>query len=220
MNTTPGVPALPRHVPGPDVPAEKARWRSLVRAARRDLVDGWGTPGRAAAAQALASAGLALVEGQVAAHGVRAGRAGATVTAFEPMRTEPPVDLLVQRLQEAGVRVLVPITRARPRLDWADLADPGRAPLGEAVLAEVDLALVPALALGLDGVRLGQGGGYYDTTLPRLRELSPGAPVVAVLHDHELVPSVPAAGHDVRVDAVLRPATGVTPLPVSPTGTR
>ncbi|WP_431473522.1 5-formyltetrahydrofolate cyclo-ligase [Ornithinimicrobium sp. W1665] len=132
------------------------------------------------------------------------------------MRTEPPVDRLVRELIGAGVRVLVPITLARPRLDWADVADPDRTPLGEEALAQVDLALVPALAVGADGVRLGQGGGYYDTTLPLLRERSPGAAVVAVLHDHELVPAVPADPHDARVDAVLRPGSGVTRLPLSP----
>ena len=65
-----------------------------------------------------------------------------------------------------------------------------------------------------DDVRLGQGGGYYDTVLPTLRTLSAGAPVVIVLHDHEVVPQVPAAGHDVVVDAVLRPTSGVCAVPV------
>ena len=216
MNIPPEVPSLPEHRPGADVAEEKARWRSAVRAARRELVEGWGGPGRDLAAGRLAAAGLAVVTehvgrtGGAGACGAGACAARATVTAFEPMRTEPPVDLLVARLQAAGVRVLVPVTLARPRLEWADLADPARTPLGQEVLAGVDVALVPALAVDRDGVRLGQGGGYYDTTLPRLRELAPGAPVVAVLHDHELVPRVPAARHDARVDGVLRPGTGVT----------
>ena len=34
-------------------------------------------------------------------------------------------------------------------------------------LAAVDVAFVPALAVSRQGVRLGQGGGYYDSTLPR-----------------------------------------------------
>ena len=213
------VPSLPEHRPGADVAGDKARWRSLVRTARRELVEGWGHAGRARAAEGLAVAGRAVVAECVAVAGrAREGASPTTVTAFEPMRTEPPVDLLVRQLQAAGVRVLVPVTLARPRLEWADLADPARTPLGEEALGEVDVAFVPALAVGLDGVRLGQGGGYYDTTLPRLRERSPRAPVVAVLHDHELVPRVPAAGHDARVDGVLRPGTGVTWFGVSPGG--
>lgn len=209
-------PVLPRYQPTEDVVADKATWRSLVRAARRELVEGWSGDDRALRAEALAGAGLQWVRGYAARAGVGVDRL--TVTAFEPMRTEPPVDLLVRQLQAAGVRVLVPVTLARPRLDWVDLADPARTPLGEEVLAEVDVAFVPALAVGQDGVRLGQGGGYYDTTLPGLRERSPQTPVVAVLHDHELVARVPAAGHDARVDGVLRPGTGVTWFPVSPGG--
>jgi 5-formyltetrahydrofolate cyclo-ligase len=136
------------------------------------------------------------------------------VTAFEPLRTEPPVDRLTAALQAAGVRVLVPLTLERPRLDWADLADPERTPLGEAVLDRVDVFLVPGLAVSAAGVRLGQGGGYYDSTLPRARRRSGGAPVVVCLHDHEVVPAVPADAHDAVVDAVLRPATGVVDLPL------
>ena len=207
------LPSLPSYVPSGDVVADKAAWRRLVRAARRELVGGWGEPDRARAADALGRAALELLGRYAAAQG-RADVAGLCVTAFEPMRTEPPVDGLTQALRAAGVRVLVPLTLERPRLDWAELDDPDRAPLGERALADVDVAFVPALAVSRRGVRLGQGGGYYDTTLPRLRELSGGAPVVVVLHDHEVVPAVPADQHDAVVDAVLRPATGVVDVPV------
>ena len=50
--------------------------------------------------------------------------------------------------------------------------------------------------------------------LSRAREASGGAPVVICLHDHEVVPSVPADEHDVVVDAVLRPATGLVGVPL------
>lgn len=206
-------PALPPYVPTGDVVADKVTWRRLVRAARRELVDGWSARDRAAAARSLGRAALEVL-GRYAVRQGRGGVAGMCVTAFEPMRTEPPVDGLTQAMLDAGVRVLVPVTLEKPRLDWADLTDPGRSPLGEQVLAGVDLAFVPALAVSRHGVRLGQGGGYYDTTLPRLRELSGGSPVVVVLHDHEVVPAVPADTHDAVVDAVLRPATGAMRLPV------
>ncbi|WP_151525643.1 5-formyltetrahydrofolate cyclo-ligase [Serinicoccus kebangsaanensis] len=205
--------SLPPYRPSADVAADKAEWRALVRAARRELVSTWTDGRRDEVARSLGEGGLSHLRRYAAATG-RAELAGATVTAFEPMRTEPPVDGLTSVLRRAGVRVLVPLTLERPRLDWADLADPDRRPLGEQALAHVDLAFVPGLAVSRAGVRLGQGGGYYDTVLPRLRELSGGAPVVIVLHDHEVVPDVPAAGHDAVVDGVLRPASGVTPLPL------
>lgn len=206
-------PSLPPYRPTGDVVADKATWRALVRATRRELADGWDEAGRAALADDLARAGLEWLQGYAVRAGVALDRL--TVTAFEPMRTEPPVDRLTRGLLDAGVRVLVPLTLARPRLDWADLGDPGRAPLGETALAQVDVALIPGLAISEAGVRLGQGGGYYDHTLPRLQELvAPRrVPVVVVLHDHEVVPQVPADGHDAVVDAVLRPGTGVRPLP-------
>lgn len=209
-------PALPPFSSTGDVVADKATWRRVVRAARRDLVDGWTTATRADVAARLGRAGVEHLTRYAVSRG-RDGVAGMTVTAFEPMRTEPPVDGLTDLLLAAGVRVLVPLTLERPRLDWADLSDPDRAPLGEAVLAEVDLAFVPGLAVSRDGVRLGQGGGYYDTVLPRLRELSGGAPVLIVLHDHEVVDAVPAAGHDVVVDGALTPAglRSFTPPPAA-----
>lgn len=201
-------PRLPAYAPSGDVAADKVAWRRLVRAARRELVDGWGAEGRAGAADALAREGLAFLLRYAVARGP-AEVSGMCVTAFEPTRTEPPVDRLTAAMQAAGVRVLVPITLARPHLDWADLADPARTPLGEDVLARVDVFFVPGLAVSAAGIRLGQGGGYYDSTLPRARRRSGGAPVVVCLHDHEVVLDVPADAHDAIVDAVLRPGTGV-----------
>lgn len=202
-------PVLPRYQPTGDVVADKATWRQLVRTARRELVAGWSADGRAVQAEALAEGWLQWVRGYAERAAVSLDRL--TVIAFEPMRTEPPVGRLTDALRAAGARVLVPITLDRPHLDWTDLGDPDRRPLGEAVLAQVDVALVPGLAISEAGVRLGQGGGYYDHTLPRLHELTAPrrVPVVVVLHDHEVVPRVPADDHDAVVDAVLRPATGV-----------
>ena len=205
---------FPRHEPSGDVVADKSTWRALVRAARRELVGTWSPADRARLAASLGAAGLDHLQ-RYAATRHREDVAGMTVTAYEPMRTEPPADGLTDALLAAGVRVLVPITLEKPRLDWADLADPDRRPLGPEVLAEVDLFFIPALAVSRDGVRLGQGGGYYDTTLPGARQSSGGAPVVAVVHDHEVLPAVPADEHDAVVDAVLRPTSGVVEVPVS-----
>jgi 5-formyltetrahydrofolate cyclo-ligase len=72
---------------------------------------------------------------------------------------------------------------------------------------ELNLLLIPALAVSEDGTRMGKGGGYYDRFLTRYRAAGGAAPVVAVTHDHEFVPagSLPADALDVPVDGVLRP---------------
>ncbi|MCW2676528.1 MAG: 5-formyltetrahydrofolate cyclo-ligase, partial [Modestobacter sp.] len=61
------------------------------------------------------------------------------------------------------------------------------------------------LAVARDGTRLGRGGGYYDRALPLAR---PGAVLVAVAFDDELVDSLPAGEHDHRVHAVVTPSGG------------
>lgn len=192
------------HPPAPtgELAADKAAWRTALQAARRELVAELGPAGRSAQAEALAHHAVALVSGY---------GGGPVVTAYQPLRSEPPVDLAVQRLLAVGARVLLPVTLPASRLDWvwADGGGTGEdvgAALGPEVLAEVDVALLPALAVDRSGRRIGKGGGYYDRALPLLR---PGVPRVAVLHDHELVESLPAGPLDAPVDAVLTAAYGV-----------
>ncbi|WP_120003011.1 5-formyltetrahydrofolate cyclo-ligase [Nesterenkonia muleiensis] len=69
--------------------------------------------------------------------------------------------------------------------------------------------LVPALAVDTSGARLGQGGGYYDTSLAPLTgllEQHPGlrCEVIAVVHSHEVLEpgSFPVQPHDLRAPRV------------------
>jgi 5-formyltetrahydrofolate cyclo-ligase len=91
------------------------------------------------------------------------------------------------------------------------LREPGGPRLGVEAVGAVDLLLVPALAVGRDGTRMGRGGGSYDRVLARLPE--PGPLVVALLHDGEDVAFVPAEPHDRRVHAVITPAGGFSLRP-------
>lgn len=204
----------------PPVGAGKAAWRAEVRRLRRELVQRQGPDGRAAQARSLTSAALPWLE----AYAVGLGRAdlrGLRVAAFAPMPSEPPVGDLVATLRERGVEVLLPLTLPGGVLRWttepAEDGHPMRpaadaaAGRGAEALAEVDVALVPALAVARDGRRLGQGGGYYDRAVPVLRSRRSPAPVVAVLHDHEWVADLPSETHDIRVDAVLT-TRGVEPV--------
>lgn len=193
-----------------DVHAAKKQARTLVRARRRELVESQAAPDRGAQGEALAQAFLTWLREYAEALG-RADLSGLTVTAYEEMRTEPPVSGLVRAAQEAGMRVLLPVTILETRtLRWVDAAGlPGRDEGPEALLG-VDIALIPGLAVDEDGYRLGQGGGFYDRALPIV---APEVPVIVVLHDHELpgsdaapVPHVPHDSHDIRVDGVLTTA--------------
>jgi 5-formyltetrahydrofolate cyclo-ligase len=67
-------------------------------------------------------------------------------------------------------------------------------------LASIDWVLVPGVAFDRAGRRLGYGGGYYDRLLPQLR---PDAHRAAGAFELQLVERVPAAAHDVVMDALV-----------------
>lgn len=191
------------HRPRPrDLPDEKDRLRRRVRtrraehSARRREVD----------AHKIATVVLTIPE-------VASARC---VGIYASRPTEPGTGPLIDALARRGVRLLLPVLGSGLQRDWAvyagpdDLREraPGRppepsgAPLGVDALAEADVVLVPALAVDLDGGRLGQGGGWYDRVL---RHVRPGVPVVALVHPDEVVDAVPRETHDVTVTAVATP---------------
>jgi 5-formyltetrahydrofolate cyclo-ligase len=90
---------------------------------------------------------------------------------------------------------------------WADLV-PG--PLGipqpPAGAPEItpDLLLVPLLAATLDGIRLGQGGGYYDRALAALRAKGP-VTAVGLAWEVQIADFLPQDGWDQRLDLLATP---------------
>lgn len=72
-----------------------------------------------------------------------------------------------------------------------------------ALRADIDLILVPALAVAANGHRLGYGRGYYDVTLPDFR---PPAKSVVVAYEFQLLSELPALAHDVGSDWVVTDA--------------
>jgi 5-formyltetrahydrofolate cyclo-ligase len=165
----------------------------------------------ARAPQERADAADALADALAAAPEVRAA---ATIAAYVPLAEEPGAGRLPGALPG---RVLLPVVPPRGRvLSWAvaagdlvpgrfGLEEPGGPRLPAGALAEADVVVVPALAVAADGTRLGRGGGYYDRALAAAR---PGAVLVAVVFDDELVAQLPSGEHDRRVDAVVTPSGG------------
>ncbi len=188
--------------------AEKAAWRRRIRAARRAR----DPEVRVRHAALLTEAALGL-----------AGRIDGPVCAHLPIGVEPWSPAGVEALRSAGHEVLLPVVADREGpLDWAryegpdallpgllGLREPAGTRLGPDAVRRAGLVLLPALAADRSGVRLGQGGGFYDRTLPLV---DASVPLVVVLDEGELVDALPAEPHDRRVTAALLPETGVTML--------
>lgn len=138
-------------------------------------------------------------------------RRAATVAAYVSVGAEPGTGVLLERLGALGKRVILPVLLPDNDLDWAvhggpdtllpagrGLLEPPGPRLGVEAVATADVVLVPGLASGRDGTRLGRGGGSYDRALGRVPV---GTPTWVLLYDSEVLAEVPAEPHD-------RPVTG------------
>ena len=143
------------------------------------------------------------------------------VATYAARPTEPGTLALMDRLAARDVRVLLPVLGTGLQRNWAEYAGsddlrvraPGRPPepgtpeLPAEAVADADVILVPALAVDTSGMRLGQGGGWYDRVLQHTR---PGTRVVAVVFPEEVYDAserpLPSEPHDQRVQAVATPA--------------
>lgn len=64
---------------------------------------------------------------------------------------------------------------------------------------DLDMVMVPGVAFDPHGGRMGQGKGYYDRLLARVRK---DAPLVALAFECQIFPEIPVAPHDVFMDLV------------------
>src|ERR1700678_381487 len=141
-----------------------------------------------------------------------------TVAAYMSIGTEPATAGLVFALWKRGSYVLLPLLAADNDLDWASyegpssvaagprgLLEPVEPPRGVSAVASADFVIVPALAVGRDGNRLGRGGGSYDRALARV---GAAVPTVALVYDSEFLDVVPAGPDDQRVKAIAQPGAG------------
>lgn len=75
-------------------------------------------------------------------------------------------------------------------------------------LPMVDLLVVSSVAISVDGVRIGKGGGYSELEYAILRELElidEATPVFTMVHDLQVVSDAPRENHDLIVDFIITP---------------
>ena len=155
------------------------------------------------------TAGLALAE-----RGLPAGLdlAAGIVSGFIPYKSEITTVPMLNRLHRDGWQTCLPIVIApeEPLIfrAWApgDALVPGAwdipVPVDSAPEVLPDVLLVPMLAFDRKGFRLGYGGGFYDRTLEKLRELKKVV-AIGVAYHAQMVDEVPVGIHDAPLDYVM-----------------
>ena len=114
-----------------------------------------------------------------------------TVSAFEEFDNEPSLAGFREWCALNGVAVLLPEMVSETELAWRFDGE-------NADIKTAELIVMPALAAGRDGNRLGRGKGFYDRAVSSLE-----APRVAVVHDSEVFDQVPAEPFDQKVSMLI-----------------
>lgn len=139
---------------------------------------------------------------------------GLRIGAYQALGSELSLAVLITLAQQRGCSVWLPVVPRRGRqLSFADVADPrGRWRRNRHGIAEyhaprrctaraLDVVFLPLVGFDAQGGRLGQGGGYYDSSFARRIGRQPK--LIGAAFDCQRVPTLTLDAHDVRLDAVL-----------------
>ena len=140
------------------------------------------------------------------------------VAVYRAVGSELDMEPLSRALERMGRSLCLPVVIQRDAamifrrwspgepLELDEAGVPAPFPLAEPITP--GLILTPLLAFDARGVRLGQGGGYYDRTFAAL----PEARRVGFAYAGQAVADLPLEPHDVRLHGVLT-ETGYTAFP-------
>lgn len=141
-----------------------------------------------------------------------------TVSAYLPVRGEPDLQILLERIVARGGRTALPviIARGQPLVfrTWA----PGEplergpwdipVPADDAALVVPDAVIVPTVGFDRACSRLGYGGGYFDRTFASM----PKRPrIFGVGYAQAAMPTIFPLPHDIPMDWVVTEDGIVTP---------
>ncbi len=135
-----------------------------------------------------------------------------TIFAYAAMSDEVQTESLLSGLLAMGKRVAIPWITGKqgmeaalvPSMDLLEVGAYGILTVREErreILSpqELDCVIVPGVAFSVDGARLGMGGGYYDTFLPKAER----AVRIAAAFQCQITEDIPRLPHDCGVDWIV-----------------
>lgn len=183
-----------------DPASEKRQIRDAMRL-RRERVD----PGEVAAASGAITDRLLVLLGDARRVGVFASVRGEAT--FDAAALRDAGLALAWPVAEHAVRGLRFYSGAAPPTTPGAFGIPEPERVDEVLPTQFDAVLVPGLAFGRQGGRLGYGGGFYDRFLPKLPV---GALRVGVCYGWQVLDIVPVQPHDVPMTHVVTESEIVT----------
>ena len=131
--------------------------------------------------------------------------------AYYPVRGEPDLRAVLERALACGKTVAFPLCGEKRSMTFRRIGSLGELRPGAYGIPEPSpdapllvpgpdsLSLLPGLSFDRRGVRLGNGGGYYDRFLPGF----PGVAVGVCFRQDLSAQPLPCGNHDCRVNFVL-----------------
>jgi 5-formyltetrahydrofolate cyclo-ligase len=174
--------------------ADKAALRALIRSAP-------------VAPDALCLAGCLACD---ALRAFSAYRCALTVASYMSLSDEPDMTDVNRMILDDRKRLLLPCVLSHSRMVFCQAENicaltrgawgiPEPAAINPVNKADINLMIIPALAVSPAGVRLGRGRGYYD------RYLSDAVfPVLAVVTADRIISGIPEEKHDRRVNYYIQ----------------
>lgn len=138
-------------------------------------------------------------------------KAARNVFVYVGVGCEVSTGKLIEKFISDGKRVCVPLCRGKGEMDAVRIASPDSLKPGHYGIPEpqecgekvhpeeLDIIIVPGVAFGLDGTRLGRGAGYYDRFLNRAVK----AKRIALCREAALCETVPTETHDEKVHIIV-----------------
>ncbi len=129
------------------------------------------------------------------------------IAIFAPTANEPNLFPLLDLTP--SVEWYLPMIQSENEMIFSRFLNPKELKIGKFGILEpttvllpstaLDLIICPGLAFTREGLRLGQGGGYYDRALSKIPHLKS----IGVCFDFQIQESLPYEEHDLSMDQVI-----------------